>query len=218
MIELKDAVKIYDKSAVKVTALNGLSLNVSEGDFLAVMGTSGSGKSTLLNILGGMDTLTSGEYLFDGKHIEKYSQRQLDLFRKENIAFVFQNFALMNSFTVYENLEMPLQTKKYGKSERREMIEKNLELLGIADLKKKLPGELSGGQQQRCAIARALVMDSRIILADEPTGSLDTKNSENIMELFTSINEIGKTILVITHDEKIAGYCKKTMLLEDGHF
>lgn len=218
MIELKDAVKIYDKSAVKVTALDGLSLTVEEGDFLAVMGTSGSGKSTLLNILGGMDTLTSGEYLFDGKHIEKYNQKQLDRFRKENIAFVFQNFALMHSYSVYENLEMPLQTKKYTKQERREIIEKSMEQLGIAELKKKLPGELSGGQQQRCAIARALVMDSRIILADEPTGALDTKNSENIMELFTSINEMGKTILVITHDKQIAGYCKKTLQLEDGHF
>ncbi len=218
MIRLQDIVKIYETKAVKVTALDHLSLHVKKGDMIAIMGTSGSGKSTLLNILGGMDRATSGEYIFNGNHIETYTQRQLDVFRKENISFVFQKFALMTQFTVFENLEMPLENKGVKKKERKERIEKTLELLKIAELAKKMPDQLSGGQQQRCAIARALVMESDIILADEPTGALDRKNTDNIMELFTEINQMGKTLLIITHDEHVASYCKTIYHLEDGKF
>lgn len=214
MITLKNITKDYGKEDACTHALRGINLDIEKGDFLGIVGSSGSGKSTLLHILGGMDLATSGEYLFQGENVASFSERKLHEFRKQNISFVFQNFALMNRYTVYENVEMPLRAR-YKKNRKAQVMEQ-LEKMGIAHLKDKMPSQLSGGQQQRCAIARALVSDTPVLLADEPTGALDQRTGNDIMNYFEEINDTGKTVILITHDLAIANRCKRIVRIEDG--
>jgi putative ABC transport system ATP-binding protein len=218
MIELSNAWKTYGKNgdSTGVNALAGISLTVDEGDYIAIMGASGSGKSTLLYILGGMDRLTEGEYRFDGEVVSSMGTSQLHEFRKKNVSFIFQYFALMNSYTVYENAELPLLAREIKKTERKDRVEEALRKVGILEKRNFLPAQLSGGQQQRCAIARALANDSRLLLADEPTGALDKKTGDEIMNLFDEVNRMGKTVIVVTHDPDTAAHAKKIIRIEDG--
>lgn len=216
MIQLKDITKIYDTGGVKTPALNGISLDINDGEYISIMGTSGSGKSTLLNILGGMDKLTTGEYFYNDIAVHSLKGNELHNFRKHNVSFIFQEFALMKHYTVFENVEIPLIAVGLSKRCRKEIVMKNLEAMGIADLAKKLPANISGGQQQRCAIARALASDKNVILADEPTGALDKKTGSEIMETLGNVNKMGKTLVVITHDENIAGMSDRILHIEDG--
>lgn len=217
MIELKHLKKTYSSEGVETHALKDVNLTVNEGEYLAIMGKSGSGKSTLLNILGGMDTLTAGEYWFGELAVHDLSERGLHRFRKEHVSFVFQQFALMNRYTVYENTELPLLINGVKKKERKKIVMEKLDMLGIADLAKKLPEHISGGQQQRCAVARALAAGNELFLADEPTGALDNENSLAMMEIFDKINEQGKTIILITHDPDVAGHAGRMVELRDGY-
>lgn len=170
----------------------------------------------MLNILGGMDTLTTGEYYYNDIAVHKLKGNALHNFRKENVSFIFQQFALMKHYTVFENVEIPLIAKGLPKKQRKAIVMDKLEAMGIADLAKKLPANISGGQQQRCAIARALASDRNMILADEPTGALDKKTGVEIMETLRNVNDIGKTLIVITHDEKIADMSDRILNIEDG--
>ena len=197
----------------------GVHLEVGTGELLSVMGASGSGKSTLLNILGAMDSPTRGEYTFYDEEkikVNELKNNQLHEFRKNHISFVFQQFALMKHYTVYENVEMPLRILGLSRKEKTERIFNALDELGITDLAKKKPAQISGGQQQRCAIARALVKNSKLILADEPTGALDRKNSEEIMKIFMELRKKGKTIIIATHDSTIAKMTDRIITIEDG--
>lgn len=214
MIELTDVKKDYGKGDYCTHALQGITMKVEQGEYVAIVGTSGSGKSTLLHIIGGMDQLTSGVYRFADEVVSDYSLSKLQDFRKRNISFIFQNFALMNKYTVFENVEMPLLARNIKK--RKQIVMDCLERVGIANLKSKLPTQLSGGQQQRCAIARALASDTQVILADEPTGALDNKTSSEIMSCFSDIHEAGHTVILITHDMSIASKCQRIVRIEDG--
>ncbi len=180
------------------------------------MGRSGSGKSTLLNIIGGMEKVTSGNYWCDGKEISSLSVKELDLFRRDNVSFVFQNYFLINSHTVYENVEVPLIAKGVPSRQRKSIVNEMLEKTGISDIARKYPNHISGGQMQRCAIARALASDNRIILADEPTGALDSKTGGEIMELFKKLKESGRTIILVTHDEHIASHTDRIIRIDNG--
>lgn len=214
MIELKNVTKDYGAGEHCTHALCGIDLSIAEGEFVAVVGTSGSGKSTLLHIIGGMDQLTSGSYQFGEETVSDYSLAKLHQFRKRHISFVFQNFALMNQYSVYENVEMPLLARKVKR--RRDVVMECLEKMNIADLKDKRPTQLSGGQQQRCAIARALAADTPVVLADEPTGALDNRTSADIMSCFEEVLSKGRTVILITHDQEIAGRCQRIVRIEDG--
>lgn len=216
MIKLENVTKIYGSEDNKTVALDGISISIEDGEMLAIMGPSGSGKSTLLNIIGAMDTLTSGDYYFDDIKVNDLSDKKIHEFRKNNISFVFQNFALMGNYTVFENVELPLISKRVSAKKRKEIVTKQLKLMGIEELAKKYPAKISGGQQQRCAIARALASGNKLILADEPTGALDRKTGEDIMDTFISLNEMGKTIIIITHDENVARKCKRIITIKDG--
>lgn len=216
MIKLTDVIKIYGSKENSTKALNGITLTIQDGERIAVMGTSGSGKSTLIHILGGMDVLTSGSYCYNDINVSNLKAGELQKFRKQNISFVFQHFALLNHYTVFENVEIPLKAKCIKKSQRKEIIMEKLQILGIEELAKKLPIHLSGGQQQRCAIARALAADNPLILADEPTGALDTKTGKEIMDIFENIKEMGKTVIIVTHDVNIAKRCERIIRIEDG--
>lgn len=218
MIKLEKVSKTYTTGKLKKEVLNEISLTVKDGEFISIMGTSGSGKSTLLNLIGCMDTLTSGEYFYDETQVHRLNQFKLNQFRKKNISFVFQYFALMKRYTVYENVEMPLLIKNISKKERKEIVMSNLERMGITEVADELPGHISGGQQQRCAIARALASGNQVILADEPTGALDQKTGNDIMNRFEEINAEGKTIILVTHDEKIANRTQRILRIEDGRF
>ncbi len=216
MIQLKDIKKVYKTKEMTTTALDGVSLDIEDGQMLAIMGPSGSGKSTLLNIIGAMDNLTEGSYKVNDTEVGTLKGNKLHEFRKNNISFVFQDFALMTRYTVYENVELPLLAGKKKRSERKKIVKEKLELMGIADLAKKYPTQISGGQQQRCAIARALASGNDIILADEPTGALDQNTGHEIMEAFKKVNELGKTVIIVTHDPNVAAYCNKTIRIVDG--
>lgn len=216
MIKLENVTKIYGKDGSKTVALDGVDLEIKDGEMVAIMGPSGSGKSTMLNIIGAMDDLTDGKYFFGDEEVSSLRGNKLHEFRKNNISFVFQNFALMNNYTVFENVELPLLSKRLSSRKRKEIVNEKLKIMGIADLAKKYPTKISGGQQQRCAIARALASGNELILADEPTGALDRKTGEDIMEAFTKLNEMGKTVIIITHDEHVANKCQRIIHINDG--
>ncbi len=216
MITLKHITKIYGKGEGAARALQDVSLEIQEGEMISVMGASGSGKSTLLNMLGCMDQFDSGEYFYGDIEVHKLEKSKLHQFRKKHIAFVFQQFALMNQYTVYENVELPLCIQNVPKKERRKRVYEALEQMGIRELAKKMPAKISGGQQQRCAIARALASGNELILADEPTGALDVNNGNEIMNILEQLNIQGKTVVVITHDPKIAARTQRILYMEDG--
>ena len=216
MIILKNITKDYVNKGSVTHALNGIDLSIEDGELLAIIGTSGSGKTTLLNIIGGMDQETSGEYYYNNELVSNYSKKELQNFRRDYISFVFQKFELMDDYNVSENVEMPLLARKIDKNIRKDKISMALKKVGLENLAKKMPNELSGGQKQRCAIARALVTDNPILLADEPTGSLDKKNSEIIMDDLIELNRMGRTVIVITHDIDIASRCNRVVNIEDG--
>lgn len=217
MIRLKNIKKIYKSGDIETYALNDITLNIEDGEYISIMGTSGSGKSTLLNIIGGMDVPTGGEYFCDDIAVHELKGQALHLFRKENVSFIFQQFALMPHYTVFENVEIPLLAKNVTKKERKKSVMEKLELMGISDLAKKLPSQISGGEQQRCAIARALVSDNNLILADEPTGALDTNTGNSIMQAMIDMHKQGKTLIVITHDKNIADMGDRIIKIEDGY-
>lgn len=216
MIEMKNVTKIYSNGEYETLALKDINLSIKKGEFVAIMGKSGSGKSTLLNIIGCMDELTYGEYLFDNIIVNNLNRKKLDKFRKDNINFVFQNFALLNQYSVYENVEVPLLARNIKKSERKVLIEEVLKKLGILEQKDKLPVHISGGQQQRTAIARAIIAKNQLVVADEPTGALDEKNSEEILKILKALNKEGLTIVIVTHDRKVAEQANRIIELSDG--
>ncbi len=199
-----------------MVALGGISLKIEEGELLSVMGASGSGKTTLLNVLGGMDRMDDGEYLFKGERIDQMNNKKLDVFRSKKIGFVFQQFMLLPDYTVFENVEIPLRAQNVKRSKRRHLIMDLLKELGMEGYEKKYPKQLSGGQQQRCAIARALVTKPDLILADEPTGALDRKTGQEIMNLLKKLNKQGKTVVIVTHDPTIAEQTNRVIMVEDG--
>jgi putative ABC transport system ATP-binding protein len=215
-IQLKNIKKIYLGSGVSTIALKKISLTFENGEFTAIMGRSGCGKTTLLNILGCMDAFDEGEYIFEDNSIKDYSENALAAFRNKKIGFVFQAFNLINEMTVFENVEVPLGYAGVSTKERKERCEYLLEQVGLLDKLKNHPTQLSGGQQQRVAIARALAMEPAVILADEPTGNLDSKNGTEIMELLKGMNEKGKTIIMVTHDMNLSKYAKRIVTLNDG--
>jgi putative ABC transport system ATP-binding protein len=216
MIKTNDLTKVFRTEEVETTALDKVTLNVNEGEYVAVMGPSGCGKSTLLNILGLLDNPTSGSYIFNGTEVANLKERDRTIFRKGNIGFVFQSFNLIDELNIYENVELPLIYLKMKTSERKERVEKVLERMKIAHRAKHFPQQLSGGQQQRVAIARAVVANPKLILADEPTGNLDSKNGIEVINLLTELNKEGTTIIMVTHSDRDAGYAHRIVNLFDG--
>ena len=216
MIKTENLSMLFTTEDVQTKALNEVSLEIKKGEFVAIMGASGCGKSTLLNILGTLDSSTSGKYFFDGKEIDKMSESQLTSFRKGNIGFVFQNFNLIDELTVYENVELPLVYLNSKKSERKKKVMEVLERMNIAHRAGHFPQQLSGGQQQRVAIARAVVTDCPLILADETTGNLDSTNCIEVMELLSELNRQGTTVVIVTHSQRDAKFAHRVIHLLDG--
>jgi putative ABC transport system ATP-binding protein len=216
MIRTNDLTKIFRTEEVETTALNKVTLNVKEGEYVAIMGPSGCGKSTLLNILGLLDNPSSGSYLFNGTEVANLRERDRTVFRKGNIGFVFQSFNLIDELNVYENVELPLIYLKMKTSERKKRVEDVVERMKIGHRAKHFPQQLSGGQQQRVAIARAVVANPKLILADEPTGNLDSKNGIEVINLLTELNKEGTTIIMVTHSDRDAGYAHRIVNLFDG--
>ncbi|MBN1791012.1 MAG: ABC transporter ATP-binding protein [Bacteroidales bacterium] len=217
MIKTTDLVKVFRTDEVETTALNKVNITVEKGEFVAIMGPSGCGKSTLLNILGLLDTPSGGQYFFNGEEVAKYKEKQRTNLRKGNIGFVFQSFNLIDELTVYENVELPLLYLKVTPSERKKKVGEVLERMKITHRKKHFPQQLSGGQQQRVAIARAVVTRPQLILADEPTGNLDSANGEEVMALLTELNVEGTTIVMVTHSPSDADKAHRIVQLFDGH-
>ena len=217
LIELKNIGKSYHLDGFDLEILKGISLEINQGEFVAIMGPSGSGKSTLMNILGCLDSPSSGEYLLDGKNVEHLNNDELAQIRNEKIGFVFQGFNLLSRTSALENVELPMVYGKIPAAERKKRAEMALEKVGLKERMYHMPNQLSGGQQQRVAIARAVVNAAPIIFADEPTGNLDTKMSVEIMDLFTKLNQnMGRTIILVTHEEDIAKYAKRIIKIVDG--
>jgi putative ABC transport system ATP-binding protein len=216
MIQISNLMKSYKLGGETVHALNDISLNIDKGEFLAIIGPSGSGKSTLMNMLGCLDRPDSGEYLLDGKAIGKMNDNELASIRNQKIGFIFQNFNLLTKLNALENVELPLIYSGVSAKERREAALESLTKVGLKDRAGHLPTQLSGGQQQRVAIARALVGSPSILLADEPTGALDSKTSTEILQLMQGLNELGHTIILITHDLSIAKQAKRMVSIQDG--
>ena len=217
IIELNNICKIYGEDE-PVYALDHVSLQIERGESVAIMGTSGSGKSTLLNILGILDVATEGDYHLFGKNIVEYSMKEKAKLRNEKFGFVVQDFALISHYSALKNVMLPLEYTKLSKKEKIERAMKLMERLGIVHRAKAVPAKLSGGQKQRVAIARALVNHADFLLCDEPTGALDSKTTEDIMALLMELNREGKTLVIVTHDEKVAKYCKKQYVMNDGKF
>jgi len=216
MIKTNDLTKIFRTEEVETTALNKVNLHVKEGEYVAIMGPSGCGKSTLLNILGLLDNPSSGSYIFNGTEVANLKERDRTIFRKGNIGFVFQSFNLIDELNVYENVELPLIYLKMKPGERRKKVEEALERMKIGHRAKHFPQQLSGGQQQRVAIARAVVANPKLILADEPTGNLDSKNGIEVINLLTELNKEGTTIIMVTHSDRDASYAHRIVNLFDG--
>lgn len=216
MINISNLSKVFRTEEVETKALNEVSITINQGDFVSIMGASGSGKSTLLNIIGLLDSATSGSYQLLDHEIMGLKEQQKSKFRKENIGFVFQNFNLIDELSVYDNIELPLIYNNITASKRKLKVEKIAERLGISHRLKHYPQQLSGGQQQRVAVARALITDPKIILADEPTGNLDSKNGNEVMELLTDLHAQGATILMVTHSDYDASFSQRTILMKDG--
>ncbi|MBC2131168.1 ABC transporter ATP-binding protein [Listeria innocua] len=216
MIQLFNISKSYQMGENTIKALDDISLQISEGEFLAIIGPSGSGKSTLMNILGILDKATVGEYYLNKKNLMRVSDRKISKIRNRKIGFIFQQFNLMPRLTAFENVELPLVYRGVGKAVRKRVVLKSLERVGLLDKKKHLPAQLSGGQQQRIAIARAIAGSPEIILADEPTGALDSKTGEEVMSLLKEIRREGNTLIMITHDQEIAQQAERIIEIKDG--
>lgn len=216
MIKLNNLLKVYISEEVETTAVNKISLTINKGEFIAIMGPSGCGKSSLLNILGLLDNASDGEYWFGDEEVVKYLEKDRANLRKGNIGFVFQSFNLIDELTVFENVELPLLYLNMTKAERIEKINAALERMGIMHRKNHFPQQLSGGQQQRVAIARAIVTNPKVILADEPTGNLDSANGTEVMNLLQELNESGTTIVMVTHSPEDAKYVDRIINLFDG--
>jgi putative ABC transport system ATP-binding protein len=218
MIRMREIIKRYRLGGEDIYALDHISLSVEEGEYVAITGPSGSGKSTLMNIIGCLDVPDEGEYLLNEKNVEKLNGRQLAHLRNTHIGFIFQGFNLLSRLTALENVELPLIYQKLGIRERRKRAMEVLESVGLADRAKHRPQQLSGGQQQRVAIARALVARPKLILADEPTGNLDSKTGFEIMEMFDRLHKEGNTIVLITHDVNVASHARRPLHIVDGRF
>ena len=216
MLKLHNLAKIYQTDEVETAALNSVNIEIEQGEFVAIMGPSGCGKSTLLNIIGMLDTPSEGSYFFMDEDIAGYSENQLSQIRKHNVGFIFQSFNLIDELTVEENIELALLYHKIPASERKARVAKVMDKVGIAHRAKHMPSQLSGGQQQRVAVARAVVGDQAIILADEPTGNLDSAHGQEVMEMLQQLNKEGTTIIMVTHSPAHADYARRTINLFDG--
>jgi putative ABC transport system ATP-binding protein len=221
LIELKNIHKFFTMGDEKIHALNDINVNIEEGEFISIVGTSGSGKTTMMNLIGLLDLPTSGDYILDGVKTTAMSDDELSQFRNQKIGFVFQSFNLLPKATALKNVEMPMQyasayNPKITDEEIRKMALETLDKMGLSTRVHHLPNELSGGQRQRVAIARALVNNPKILLADEPTGALDSKTSEEILNLFEELNHQGVTVIIVTHDNKVASRCRRILRMSDG--
>lgn len=216
MIQTEKLSMVFTTEEVETKALNEVDLHVEKGEFVAIMGPSGCGKSTLLNILGTLDSPTSGSYYFEGKQVDRMSESQLTTLRKGNLGFIFQSFNLIDELTVYENVELPLVYLGMKPTQRKERVKKILEKVNLLHRANHFPQQLSGGQQQRVAIARAVVTDCKLLLADEPTGNLDSVNGVEVMELLAELNRQGTTIIIVTHSQRDATYAHRVIQLLDG--
>ena len=216
LIEVRDVYKIYNPGENQVNALDGVSITIDEGEFVAIIGQSGSGKSTLMNMLGLLDTPTHGEYYINGKLVDDLTDDQMSAIRNEEIGFIFQGFNLISSLTALENVELPLVYRGMPKQERREISQDALERVGLGERMNHLPAEMSGGQQQRVAEPRAIAAKPPVILADEPTGNLDTKSTKEVMAILHELKDEGRTVIVITHDNEIAEEAERVIRIRDG--
>lgn len=216
MIKLDNIVKIYGINTEKKRALDGVSLEIADGELVSIIGLSGSGKSTLLNIIGCMDEATEGKYFLDDMEITSLSKSKIEDIRKDKIGFVFQHFALMDYYTAYENIELPLLIKNVKRAKRKKMVNEQLEAMGIEDVKNNIPAKMSGGQRQRVAIARALISGCSVLLADEPTGALDQATGREVLSLLKDINKRGTTVIIVTHDMNIATQTDRIIEICDG--
>jgi putative ABC transport system ATP-binding protein len=216
IITMTGITKVYSIGGEEVRALDGANLTIREGEFVSIIGPSGSGKSTLMNIIGCLDVADSGEYILDGQSIEQYSEEELAKIRNKKIGFIFQNFNLLSRMSALSNVELPLIYQRLHLGERKEMAQRALDRVGLSDRSSHKPSELSGGQQQRVAIARALATNPAILLADEPTGNLDSKTGDDIMALFHELHRAGDTIVLITHNEEIAKQAERRIRIMDG--
>lgn len=216
LIQIQDICKIYNPGENEVRALDHVNLTVNTGEYVAIIGQSGSGKSTLMNMLGCLDVPTSGEYILNGKNVSHLSDDELSDIRNQEIGFIFQGFNLIPSFTAVENVELPLLYRKIGKKERHELAVRALEKVGLSTRMEHKPSEMSGGQQQRVAIARAIAQAPPIILADEPTGNLDSASSQEIIRILKELHKEGRTVILITHDNEIAAQAKRVIRIKDG--
>jgi putative ABC transport system ATP-binding protein len=217
MLKLHNLTRIYQTEDVETSALNNVNIEIAKGEFVAIMGPSGCGKSTLLNTIGMLDSPTSGDYIFDGENVAGYTESQLSVIRKKSIGFIFQNFNLIDELTVAENIELALIYHNIPAADRKSKVADVMDKVGIAHRAKHLPSQLSGGQQQRVAVARAVVGDQKMILADEPTGNLDSVHGQEVMEMLQSLNEEGTTIVMVTHSPAHADFARRTINLFDGH-
>lgn len=217
MLKLNNLSKVYRTDEVETVALNAVNIGIEQGEFVAIMGPSGCGKSTLLNVIGMLDRPSEGEYLFMGENVAGYAEGKLSIIRKQNIGFIFQNFNLIDELSVQENIELALLYHDINAKQRKLRVDQVMDKIGIAHRAKHRPSQLSGGQQQRVAVARAVVGDQSLILADEPTGNLDSVHGQEVMEMLQGLNDEGTTIVMVTHSSAHADYARRTINLFDGH-